>query len=360
LAEHAVASPPPYEGDTDWEWDDRYQYFADFEDGTLGYFDREPKRWKFKAASNYNNNLKRQKPIRGDEVRSQKLTGEQQDNGTTKRRHTSPTPTVLWRSQDARRRKEPDLPAVEKDSVPLFKGFKERLEAISSPFIRHKGSEINERGEEHQQSNNSNISSSDRSPIIGEGVEHKKIQTPTITREALAAALQSRLGDSSTLQFGEQSKILEYAMRMLQSEDDADDIVGELAEDILAQDEDQVSLAEDSESKMPAWLLAQKALLATGTRPDTTAILPDTFKNQVADSMEGAAIRGIKVHHPQPMTTPSKKRPRNDSTEIQNMHGDVDADGPKAKRPAVSFAVSTASSKARSIPTNTGIRGKRE
>ena len=98
LAEHTVASPPPYEDENYEDWD-RFDYWNDIESESEGYDDEEHKKKSLSKASKTGQKRKN----RADVSRSKKKRKiEGGASQVTQDRPLSPTPTVLWRSQESR------------------------------------------------------------------------------------------------------------------------------------------------------------------------------------------------------------------------------------------------------------------
>ncbi|OCK85629.1 hypothetical protein K432DRAFT_400129 [Lepidopterella palustris CBS 459.81] len=279
LAEHAIASPPPtYADDSSYEDWDRFDYWNDIESGSEGYDDEG-----YQGENSPNEVSKTgQKRKRADNASSGRKKQKMQDDKVQVSAHgpLSPTPTVLWRSQEAReqeRKSKVRLFDEANEPYALLKDWRERLSEMPQPHSRpslepgHDSESILIVSGRSRQGSKGDPLSPSSEPVDAEMEE--LAAASGLVPDALMTALQNRLAESGgAFEGSDQSMLLKYAMRMMANEEESDEIVGELAEDVLNRPNDDPMAAGIS-----SWLAQQMGTPKKGCETD-----PEKVQNNAA------------------------------------------------------------------------------
>lgn len=197
--------------------------------------------------------------------------------------------------------------------------------------------------------------------------------------QALMRALQENLAASGAAPAGlDQATLLKYALRMLSGEGEADDIAGELADDLFEQaDGDDDPDAED----IAAWAAKQKGHVENGeekqpgagddddvdeaseSEPKTkAAALPPTPPTTQPISREDGAStakKGKKKETAQPAPASAAAGTRSRKRKAAEPAPEDEPPPTRPKRATRSYAAQTATSKAKSAGRGGGGKGKR-
>ncbi|KAJ9645996.1 hypothetical protein H2201_008244 [Coniosporium apollinis] len=237
LAERAVASPIPLENDDDLLDYDQFDYWEDIEYNDDGFNDAEPRRSRKRAEPDTEKaGLKRKKAFASSspQKRLKAASGEACPASGAE----SPTPTVVWRTH----REEKGPPTIENfdRSFALLKDWRERY-ADSSGFKTAKSPNSTPR---------ENVALSE--PFSPPSDSEDEVVRMDV--DVLKAALRNNLARlGAAPEDIDETTLLEFAARLMQNQDAADDIIGELADNILGAGED-----DDSEDAVvPDWLTQQ-------------------------------------------------------------------------------------------------------
>ncbi|KAF2469351.1 uncharacterized protein BDR25DRAFT_304470 [Lindgomyces ingoldianus] len=255
LAEHVVNSPPPTtyaDEDAVSDWD-RFDYFNDLEYASDGYDD-----------SNFY--LHKQKPQTAQNSQKRKRGGtgavagghgkKRQKTGTGR---TSPPPgtlvpsmqPVVWRAK-ATQSNKPKMLDESQEPIALLKDWRERLTDMSvwasatppSPEMKM------------PKSGNQKLAFSERISPTQE-LEGEEDDDVGIDPAVLMAALQKNLADAGgPLNGMDPQQLLQFAMRMMTDKDAGDEIIGELADNILDKGDEEGD--EEAPAELLSWLSKQR------------------------------------------------------------------------------------------------------
>ncbi|KAF2492988.1 hypothetical protein BU16DRAFT_466398 [Lophium mytilinum] len=248
LAEHAVASPPPIYMDEDQYDDfDLFDFWYDIEEGS----DADVEEVEGKPRSK-DHSKAGQKRKRGEKALPSRKTRKVKDRKIQALpvRSMSPTPTVLWLSQNDRDAQRAAKAKYLDDTTKPYALLKDwRDLAARSP--KGKGRVVKEL-EQTSEYPAAQSGKGRRASITGPlspspGLEDDEMQelisASGIDPEALMTALQNRMADAQGLEGFDRTILLKYAMRMMANEDESEDIAGELTEEILDRDDDDPQAA---------------------------------------------------------------------------------------------------------------------
>jgi len=184
--------------------------------------------------------------------------------------------------------------------------------------------------------------------------KEQEMEIPDIDLDALKMALKQRLAAAGLKVNGlDEQALLQFAQRMLTAgDDDADDIVGELADDLLGRDEE-----EEEEEGLVNWVSKQvettqndkpnHATAEPGNSGSSTPVLLP--QPQLDASSDRSKSRLVAEPWPQPalvqsMVSPGKRK-------AEHIDDGFEATAPLPKRRAPSYAAPTNSSRAKSTAT---------
>lgn len=237
LAERAVASPVPPENDDDLLDYDPFDYWEDIEYNDDGFNDAGPRRSRERVepdAERAGQKRKKAFTLTSPEKRLKAASGEARPVSGAE----SPTPTVAWKTHC----EEGRPPTVENfdRSFALLKDWRERY--ANSPGFKTAKSPNNTPRED--------VASNDLLSPPSDSEDEEVEMDMDVLKAALRTNL-ARLGAAP--EDIDETTLLEFATRLMQNQDAADDIVGELADNILGAGED-----DDSEDAViPDWLAQQ-------------------------------------------------------------------------------------------------------
>lgn len=396
LAEHAIASPPPYEDENYEDWD-RFDYWNDIDSGSEGYDDEGHKKKSLSKASKTGQKRKN----RADVSRSKKKR--KIEGGTSQvaqDRPLSPTPTVLWRSRESRE-KEDNVrvrPFNENEEpYALLKDWRERLGGTPRPTSHESTVPEDAPAPEERKSGKARRGPKtgplSPSPDASDDELESLISASGLDSEALKTVLQKRLAEAGgPLEGFDQSLLLKYAMRMMTNEEASDDIAGELAEDMLNRSEDDPlaagisswlsqmgtpkkkqeadpqpeKKAASSSSQSPFVVPMSPAVAATDQHPPTpSSTETNTSANAPKKRVKGLAATTAPAKR-KVASQPSKRKPEPKDTatpdtqpatqpRTRKRKAEIDEaedseSAPKPKRTTRSYNASTTTNKAKAIP----------
>ena len=398
LAEHTVASPPPYEDENYEDWD-RFDYWNDIESESEGYDDEGHKKKSLSKASKTGQKRKNRADVSRSKKKRKTEGGASQ---VTQDRPLSPTPTVLWRSRESRE-KEDNVrvrPFNENEEpYALLKDWRERLGGTPRPTSHESivaedvpAPEEPKSGKARRGPKTGPLSPS---PDASDDELESLISASGLDSEALKTVLQKRLAEAGgPLEGFDQSLLLKYAMRMMTNEEASDDIAGELAEDMLNRPDDdplaagisswlsqmgtpkktqeagpqpeQTKKAASSSSQSPFVVPMSPAVAATDQHPPTpSSTETNTSANAPKKRVKGLAATTAPAKR-KVASQPSKRKPepkdtatldaqpatqprtRKRKAETDETEGSESA--PKPKRTARSYNASTVTNKAKAVP----------
>ena len=305
LAEHTVASPPPYEDENYEDWD-RFDYWNDIESESEGYDDEGHKKKSLSKASKTGQKRKNRADVSCSKKKRKIEDGASQ---VAQDRPLSPTPTVLWRSRESREKEDNvRVGSLNETEEPyaLLKDWRERLGGSPRPTSYEPiepedvpAPEEPKSGKARRGAKAGPLSpSSDASDDELEGL----ISASGLDSEALKTALQKRLAEAGgPLEGFDQSLLLKYVMRMMTNEEASDDIAGELAEDMLNRPDDDPLAA-----GMSSWL----SQMGTPKKTQEVGPQPDQTKKGASSSSQSPfvvpmspAVAATDQHPPTPSPT---------------------------------------------------------
>lgn len=382
LAERAIASPPPCDYDIDGAGynSDYFEYWVDIEYNSDGWNDVQgaaktsgtnkstPGPKKRKRVAQSGPSQKKRKGAHG-----RKLVDSAPESGDN-------VPPVMWQSSRERIKRdfeEPRTLTEEPQSFSLLGDWRTRFGADGD---QSKGNDANVKHEvapdaadqilkvvkmasaapEEEDWEDDEESTQDDGDGLG-----NLIAGSGLDPEALMRALQENLAKSGAAPAGlDQSTLLRYALRMFSGEGEADDIAGELAEDLFEQAEE-----DDPEGKsLAAWASQQKGRPENDDEeesgaslngvsepvPKSEAALPPTPPTNEASGTEGKGKKK-NTEATESTSVASGLRPR--KRKAAEPEPD-DEPPPRPKRATRSYAAPTASSKSRTVGSKGG-KGKR-
>ena len=243
LAEHSVASPPRIDIDTGYESYDPFDYWEDIENCTDGYVDSLG---SGSAAAPVASGIgsKRKRSCTEEQGRK-KLRAERAGPGA---QAICNVPPVTWRSSKEKRRDiNTDRQVSEKDlgaPIAIFKDWRERF-GDASGFVATTNGHADDIISEVSDA----TSDDDGSPSEH---QHKAIHSH-LHVDALKSAIAANLASSDGLPAGlDESTLLEYAMQMMANNGSAEDLLGQLTDEIL-EDADESNVEDIQE-----WVLKRK------------------------------------------------------------------------------------------------------
>ncbi|KAL1646606.1 hypothetical protein SLS58_003192 [Diplodia intermedia] len=378
LAERAVASPPARDYDPDGSGynSDYFEYWVDIEYNSDGWND-------VKAASKTNKTIpapkKRKKVARGGpSLKKRKGAGGRQLTDAAPESGNE-VPPVMWQSSKDRIKQQFEGPRALTEEPQSFSLLGDWRTRFGPDGKQSKGNEAGVDGaapsaadeilkavemasaapEEEDWEDEGESAQED-----GDGLG-SLIADSGLDPQALMRALEENLAATGAAPAGlDQSTLLKYALRMLSGEGEADDIAGELAEDLFEQAEE-----EDPEGKNIAeWAAKQKDRPENGDEEESSAslggapeavrkskaALPPTPPTNEASGTEGKGKKKA-VEVPAPTSVASGLRSRKRKAAEA---GPDDEPPPRPKRATRSYAAPTASSKSKTADSK-GAKGKR-
>ncbi|OJD31401.1 nuclear polyadenylated rna-binding protein nab2 [Diplodia corticola] len=381
LAERAVASPPARDYDLDGSGynSDYFEYWVDIEYNSDGWNDAKgppktslsnktaPGTKKRKRVAQTGPSQKKRKGARGRQI-----TDAAPDSANQ-------VPPVLWQSSKERIKQHFDGPrALTKDPKPfsLLGDWRTRFgldgeqpkgkEADVAGAVPNAADEILKAVEmasaapEEEDWEDEGESVQEEGDGLGDLIAGSGLDP-----QALMRALQENLAATGAAPAGlDQSTLLKYALRMLSGEGEADDIAGELAEDLFEQAEE-----DDPEGKNIAeWAAKQKDRPDNGDEEESGAsldgvsgpvrksktTLPPTPPTNEASGTEGKGKKkAVEVPAPTSVASGLRSRKRKAAEAVPD-----DEPPPRPKRATRSYAAPTASSKSKTAEVKGG-KGKR-
>lgn len=354
LAEHVVNSPPPafyLDEDDIPEWD-RYDYYNDIEYDSDGYDDDKDEDSKTG-----------EKRKRGGENQSRK---KKQKLGSSGQFVDEESP-VIWRSR-ASREVKPNVLNGELEPYALLKDWRVRLAetpawAAGSPR-RHSLRQANMPQAEISEA----AASEAASPTVEDG-DCEEGGT-VLGQEALMASLQSHLASADgPLKDMDPQQMLQFLMRMVEGEDAADDIAGELADSMLAQgDRDEEDEDEEAPANLLAWLSKQRDAPQDGhldaeepatSKPESPKVRYKSDRPPTPPSSEtNRNVRGMEPGKPETQSTNAFDH---NCTSLESGEGafsrkrkseDETVDTAPKRRATRSFAAPTAANQANTAPAS--------
>ena len=308
MAEHAVASPVPYEGDDEWNDQSRYEYWNDIEYDSDGYNDVDGKP-KNKAAKQLKPTgaVKRKAPAAPDTpTKRRKLHQGDLSGGIS---------PVAWRPKaDAKPLEEFITPVEELKSVSLLKDWRERFrhaKGLGTP--------------KDQQSVDVEVSAQHSVLLEDEEDEDEEAEStdgvkldPEILKIALRKNLESIGLDVAKINEG---TLLKLATRMTSNMDRANEILGEFVETLLGSEEpeeaDQFSQwalkkAEEAAKDQPKDEMDDQTAVTDAIPPHAAVEEPQAkvYRNQLEDNTEMMGIHAENSIPSDEMHTPGPSRGR--------------------------------------------------
>ncbi|OCL08114.1 hypothetical protein AOQ84DRAFT_377063 [Glonium stellatum] len=400
LAEHTVASPPPYEDENYEDWD-RFDYWNDIESGSEGYDDERHD--EKKSLSKTPKTGQKRKITSDVSCGRKKRKIEGGVSRVAEDRQLSPTPTVLWRSRESRDKEDKarvkPFNGNEKPYA-LLRDWRERLGGTPRPTSREslepEGVPVPEVHKSGEAKSGPKIGPLSPSPEASGDELEGLTSASDIDSEALKSALQKRLAEAGGPFEGfDQSLLLKYAMRMIANEEASDEIAGELAEDMLNRPDDDPLAAgisswlsqqmgtpqktqEDglelektkevaSSSSQSPFVVPMSPMVATidqhpptpsSTETNTSANAskkrmkqpvasagPSKRKVTSQPSKRKPETKAMVTPESQPVTQPRTRKRKAETDEAESSES-----APKPKRAARSYDAPTATSKAKAVP----------
>ncbi|KAF2660325.1 hypothetical protein K491DRAFT_621281 [Lophiostoma macrostomum CBS 122681] len=355
LAEHALPSPPPtaYADEDDIADFDLFDYFNDIEYASDGYDEGNFQPHDSKAATT---GQKRKRTGVSAQGRKKQKLGKSANASPTATRKPE-LPPVVWRAQNERGLK----PKMLVDDVKPFAFLKDwRTKLADTPsWALGKSRTATPSSTAAELGNGESMPA----PLLAdvESLDGDE-GAPAIDQDVILAALRNKLGGvGGPLAGMDEQTLLQFAMRMLNGEDDGDDIAGEMADNILGQgegDDDDEEGDGDGEASAEhlAWLARMRGgeastsgtpkspLAKTNGGPPTPPSSEPNHRVRIADGKDVDALNNSTA------TIPSRKR------KADGARTESDSAAPKKQR---SFNAPTASSQAKAVPVSTATRGSR-
>jgi hypothetical protein len=254
LAEHAVASPPPTTyGDDDMQEDwDRFDYFNDLEYASDGYDDAT---FQPHNAKDSKIGQKRKRITKSSRSKKKQKTTESAESTNSAVTTHSP---VVWRSQSDRVPKQ-KLVTNTTQSFALFKDWREKLAdtpswARGSPSAKSPSVTPGEPRQALASLTSELLQEEEEVPAEDEEMDEDGDMG--ISQDALMAALQKQLATAGGPLSGmDPQQLLQFAMRMATDKDAGDDIAGEVADAMLAGEEEDDAATEEN---LLSWVAQQR------------------------------------------------------------------------------------------------------
>jgi hypothetical protein len=386
LAEHVVASPIPYDADIDWDETSRFEnYWDDLNYNGDGYDDYEVRK-KRKVAVKKPSRSRKRKSIGTEESPRKRLkTKFGVVDETTAIEDIPPLLCMSFTERTVKFDSSGKVVSEFGDPVSLVPDWRERYKNINGfpkggPSLKLEDvADDEEAADELYELEGFPKDVNDK--VLREGVgfpegeddAHEQMEALHLDPEALKMALKEQLSAAGLKVNGmDEQTLLQFAERMFAGGgDDADDIAGELADDLLGRDED-----EDRAGGLVDWVSKQMDAAKAGnvegqaddeaTKNDTdeTATDRETKKDksllrQVLDPGQSSTTAVEPWPPPDPLTdriSPSKRKAAR--VEVDEAFEAVE---PQPKRRAPSYAAPTAASKAKHaapVTTNGSRKGK--
>ena len=267
LAEHAVASPVPYEGDDEWNDQSRYEYWNDIEYDSDGYNDVDGKGKKKPTEQLRVPGTTKRKAPPGPETPSKRRKVHRQERSAS-------IPPVVWRNRDDIKEPEAEITSVaELKPVSLLEDWKERFrdakgfgtakapQDAEEDLLDHPDAIIE--GNEAEEAN---------------GVGGMQLG-PEVLKIALRKNLESIGLDGAKIN---EATLLKLATRMTADMSKADELLGEFVESLLGNEEDEEA------DQFSQWAL-KKAEEASKDRPK------EASDDQTTDSNAAPSVEETKA-----------------------------------------------------------------
>jgi hypothetical protein len=374
LAEHALPSPPPTAyADEDAIADfDLFDYFNDIEYQSDGYDEGNFQPHDSKAAKT--GEKRKRTGANGHGRKKQRL-----DKSANPFLSTAPKaelPPVVWRAQNERGIKPRTLVEDVKPFA-LLKDWRTRL--TDTPSWATGKSRTATPNSTAAKPENGDAAATAIPTLVSvddepedEDEDEEVDGAPAIDENMLLAALRDKLGAAGGPLSGmDEQTLLQFAMRMMNGEDDGDDIAGEMADNLLGQgeDEDVEEGDEEASAEHLAWLSKMRESTQVGEADGGEASKSKTPKPPESKTNGGPLTPPSSEANHSARTTdekdtdgpnnstatiPSRKRKTNPGAEMEK-----DSTDPKKQRATRSFDAPTASSQARAVPAATTTRSSR-
>jgi hypothetical protein len=318
LAEHAVASPVPYEGDDEWNDQSRYEYWNDIEYDSDGYNDVDGKQ-KNKAVKQLKptGTLKRKAPAAPESpTKRRKLYRGEVSRGIS---------PVAWRPKaDVKPLEEFITPVEELKSFSLLKDWRERFrhaKGLGTPKVQQNvdGEMSGERSALLEEDDGED---EDGGGDVGEEVGAESADVMKLDPEILKMALRKNL-ESIGLDVAKinEATLLKLATRMTADMGRAHEILDEFVETLLGSEEteetDQFSQwalkkAEEAAKDQPQDEMDDQTA-ATEAIPSHSAVdetQAKVYRKQLEDNTEMTGIHTENSNSTDGMHTPGPSRGR--------------------------------------------------
>ncbi|KAF1988717.1 hypothetical protein K402DRAFT_391431 [Aulographum hederae CBS 113979] len=317
LAEHAVPSPPPYDAEDEWDEHSRFEYWNDIEYDSDGYNDVDAPTVNNKALGAKGAGMKR-KAAAGPATPSKRQKLDSKTSAPVA--PLSPTPTVIWQPRGVRLQRLANLHEVwdEKKAEPysLLGDWEARFKDVDG-FKTAQQPEKEEDWEDDAEmeditgdmddEDDSGPSNGPISPEQGGGLQ-QMLAASGVGLDDLRAALQRNLAGKGGVGKLDEGALLGYLQRMMTDEGAADDVAGELADQLFDIDEDGED-EDEEEGGLSSWVAQQ-----VEARQETGQMSPDEpeeageaqgSKNTSPKMASAAASPSIKTPSERQVPTPS-------------------------------------------------------
>jgi hypothetical protein len=321
LAEHAVASPVPYEGDDEWNDQSRYEYWNDIEYDSDGYNDVDGKKnGKVVEHSKNPASAKRKAPSKPETPSKRRKIH--------RRELSVGIPPVVWKVKSGSEPLEEVITSVENlKPVSLLGDWRERLKDAKGLGTSREQQDVNGVvSEEHD--------------ILLEDVEDEDLEgndgvklDPEVLKLALRKNLQAIGLDVAKIN---EATLLKLATRMTANMDKADELLGEFVESLLGTEEDEeadefsqwaLKKAEEASKDQPKDEVDNQSAVTVPSHSATEEInameythqledVPDMLATQPANSNPADEVNGVLSPGPsrrlkrkaESPTSPSRKK----------------------------------------------------
>lgn len=380
LAEHVVASPGP--GDVEGTWDEtsRFEnYWDDLNYNGDGYDDYEVKKRKREKKPDGTAKTTlvggKRKAAHRQEHPSKRLKTKTGEASTTT---TLDLPSLLWMNFNERSTKYNSSGKIMADfgePVSLIPDWRERYKdmdgfpKVGSPTKLEIVADDDEdaadelyEGDGHPPISHGKRRQKEAEISQDEG-PHEEMGDLHIDSDALKRALKEQLSQMGLKVNGlDEQTLLSFAERLFTGGgENADDIVGELADDLLGRDEE-----EETSGGLVDWVSKQVEAAHSSDEPmadDTDKVAKDgetkkekSLLRQVLDPSQGS--NAVEPWPPPELPTDKISPPKRKAEKVDD---NFEAEAPQSKRRAPSYATPTAASKSKNvapITANGGRKGK--
>lgn len=366
LAEHVIASPIPYDGDADWEDTSRFEnYWDDLNYNGDGYDDYEVKKKRTRVVKTPSKGRKR-KLAASEESPRKRLKSK---SGTASAKALIDMTPLLWMSiseREAEFHSKYEVKGEFGKAISLIPDWRDRYKGVTGFPKGGRSLKLEEVVDDDEDPFSTGAKGKgihlSEGLVEDEDLAREELETLHIDPEALKRALKEQLSAAGLKVNGvDEQTLLQLAERMFAGgEDDGEDIVGELANDLLGREED-----ENEGGGLASWV-SKQVDLAQADEPEHES--KETVSHDAHEkNVEGSAPTRRTVLHqqldpaehseeavvPWPPPAPSSSKISPGKRKAEKVDDGLEGSAPLPKRRAPSYAAPTAASKAKKTASST-------